>query len=144
MGVLKFHDTTCKTNAYAPAMRVLIVDYRAVVGLMSYSPKTRSASPCSTTGRRAKTCPQDFPRKSKVSRILDNLSMLMYSVARTQPTLYYSLYSDRPLRRRAVFQLEQDACLQQREEAERVKAQSANDCTFAAFVESAETVSSIN
>ena len=73
-------------------------------------------------------------------------SMLMHSVACTLPALYitYSLYSDRPLRRRAVFQPEQDACLQQREEAERVKAQRANDCTFAAFVESAETVSSIN
>ena len=53
-------------------------------------------------------------------------------------------FSDRPLRRRAVFQPEQDACLQQREEAERVKAQRANDCTFATFVESAETVSFIN
>ena len=69
-------------------MRLFIDDYRAVVGLMSYSPRTRSASPCSTTGRRVKTCRQDFPPKSKVSRTLDNLSMLMYSVVRKLPTQY--------------------------------------------------------
>ena len=55
---------------------------------MSSSPRTKSASPCSTTGRQAKIYPQDFPPKSKVSRTLDNLSMLMYSVPRTLPTLY--------------------------------------------------------
>ena len=74
-------------------MKVFIDGYRAVVGLMLYSPRTKSASPCSTTGRRAKICPQDFPPKSKVSRILDNLLMLMYSVVRNPPTQYIILFT---------------------------------------------------
>ena len=53
---------------YFPANETVVGDCREAVGRTSSSPRTRSASPCLTTGRRAKTCRQDFPQKSKVTK----------------------------------------------------------------------------